>query len=102
MFPSKTFITICTFWAISWLSSVPIFEASVSPALLDFVAYTFSDNGFITIFHAEVGDHMVADIRRYGELVNIQRMNVRIVDEFGRIIDFNGLDFSFCLELEHV
>ena len=24
------------------------------------------------------------------------------VDEFGRIIDLNGLDFSFCLELEHV
>ena len=54
------------------------------------------------MFHAEWGDHMISDIRTYGELVNIQRMNVRMVDEFGRILDFNGLDFSFCLELEHV
>lgn len=46
-------------------------------------------------------DNMVSDIRTYGELVDIQKMNVRIVDQFGRIMNFNGLDFSFLLELKH-
>ena len=46
-------------------------------------------------------DNMVSDTRTYGELVDIQKMNVRIVDQFGRIMNLNGLDFSFCLELKH-
>lgn len=46
-------------------------------------------------------DNMVSDTRTYGELVDIQKMNVRIVDHFGRIMNFNGLDFSFLLELKH-
>ena len=82
----------------SQLSSQQIL-ARITPNYQD---YAFSENSFPTMFHAECGDHMVSDTRTYGELVNIQRMNVRIVDEFGRVIDLNGLDFSFCLELEHV
>lgn len=46
-------------------------------------------------------DNMISDTRTYGELVDIQKMNVRIVDQFGRIMNFNGLDFSFLLELKH-
>jgi hypothetical protein len=50
----------------------------------------------------ELGTRLVSDVRTYGELVNLQRLNVRIVDEFGRIMNLNGMDFSFCLELEHL
>jgi len=82
----------------SQLSSQQIL-ARITPNYQD---YAFSSTNMPTMFHAELGDHMVSDVRTYGELVNIQRLNVRIVDEFGRIVDFNGLDFSFCLELEHV
>ena len=82
----------------SQLSSQQIL-ARITP---NYKEYAFSSTNFPTMFHAECGDHMVSDMRTYGELVNIQRMNVRMVDEFGRIMDFNGLDFSFCLELEHV
>jgi len=45
--------------------------------------------------------HMVSDTRTYGELVDLQRMNIKIVDQFGRIMNFNGLDFSFCLQIIH-
>jgi len=47
------------------------------------------------------GDNLNSDTRTYGELVDIQKMNVRIVDQFGRIMNLNGLDFSFLLELKH-
>ena len=60
------------------------------------------DYPYGSINPVELGTRLVSDVRTYGELVNLQRMNVRIVDEFGRIMNLNGLDFSFCLELEHV
>lgn len=43
-----------------------------------------------------------SDTRTYSNEINIQRMNVRLVDEFGTIMNLNGMDFSFCLELTHL
>ena len=60
------------------------------------------DYPYGSINPVELGTRLVSDVRTYGELVNLQRMNVRIVDEFGRIMNLNGMDFSFCLELEHL
>lgn len=68
----------------------------------NYTKYNISATDFPTLYQVEIGDEMVSDTRTYGELINIQRMNIRVVDEFGRIMDFNGLDFSVCLELEHV
>ena len=42
---------------------------------------------------------MVTDVRKYSNEINIQRLRVSIVDEFGNVIDLNGADFSFCLKL---
>jgi hypothetical protein len=42
---------------------------------------------------------MVTDVRKYSNEINIQRLHVSIVDEFGNVIDLNGADFSFCLKL---
>lgn len=38
--------------------------------------------------------------RRYNGPVNINKMQVKILDKFGEIIDLNNMDFSFTLELE--
>lgn len=38
--------------------------------------------------------------RRYNGPVNINKLQVRIMDKFGEIIDLNNMDFSFTLELE--
>ena len=53
------------------------------------------------IMTVDGGGNLVTDTRTYGELVDIQKLNVRLVDSFGRIMNLNGLDFSFCLELKH-
>ena len=42
---------------------------------------------------------MATDVRKYSNEINIQRLHVSIVDEFGNVIDLNGADFSFCLKL---
>ena len=53
------------------------------------------------IMTVDGGGNLVSDTRTYGELVDIQKLNVRLVDNFGRIMNLNGLDFSFLLELKH-
>jgi hypothetical protein len=57
---------------------------------------------FGTILVADDYGSCKSDTRQYSNEVNIQRMNVRLVDDLGTIIDLNGMDFSFCLELKHV
>jgi hypothetical protein len=40
--------------------------------------------------------------REYFGPVNLQTMNVQLLDEYGRIVDLNNMDFSFCLTLTTV
>jgi hypothetical protein len=37
--------------------------------------------------------------REYFGPVNLQTINIQLLDEYGRIVDLNNLDFSFCLTL---
>jgi hypothetical protein len=38
--------------------------------------------------------------RQYYGPVNILNMNIQLLDEYGRIIDLNNMDFSFCLTFQ--
>ncbi len=38
--------------------------------------------------------------RRYNGPVNIRNLFIKIIDQYGIIIDLNNMDFSFTLELE--
>ena len=44
---------------------------------------------------------LVSEVRKYLEKVNIQRMNLQLLDDSGRVINLNGADFSICLRLVH-
>ena len=37
--------------------------------------------------------------RDYFGPVNLQTMNIQLLDEYGRVVDLNNMDFSFCLTL---
>ena len=39
-------------------------------------------------------------VRRYFGPVNIQKLEFKILDEFGRVVDFNNMEWSAVLELE--
>jgi hypothetical protein len=43
----------------------------------------------------------LSDRRQYSGKVDIQKLNVQLIDDTGTPVDLNGLDFSFCLEVEH-
>jgi hypothetical protein len=56
---------------------------------------------FGTVLHGnEYNGFVVSDKRTYSGKIDIQRMNVQLVTEWGAPVNLNGMDFSFCLEIE--
>lgn len=45
--------------------------------------------------------YLLSDKRSYSGKVDIQKLSVQLVDDIGMPVSLNGLDYSFCLEVEH-
>lgn len=45
---------------------------------------------------------ITSDKRTYSGPKDIKRINVKVLNEFGQIMDLNGHDVSFCLRIEHL
>lgn len=45
---------------------------------------------------------LVTTPREYFGPVDIQRMNIQLLDEYGRVINLNNSDFSFCITLQTI
>lgn len=45
--------------------------------------------------------YLLTDRRTYAGKVDIQKLSVQLVDDMGVPVGLNGLDYSFCLEIEH-
>jgi len=46
--------------------------------------------------------NVVSISREYFGPIDLQHMNVQLLDEYGRILDLNNMDYSFCLTLTTV
>jgi len=44
---------------------------------------------------------LISDIRRYKEKIRLEDLEIRIVNEFGFPICFNGVEISFCMVVEY-
>jgi hypothetical protein len=44
---------------------------------------------------------LLSDRRSYNGKVNLQKLKIQLVNEYGFPVNLNGLDFSFCLEIEY-
>ena len=57
-------------------------------------------NGKLCLIVDENDGCSLAKTRRYNGPVNLKRLEIKVMDQFGEIIDLNHMDFSFTLELE--
>ena len=64
---------------------------------MDYYHYPFGQvlaanptNGFLT-----------TDVRSFNGKVNLQKLKIQLVNEYGNPVHLNGLDFSFCLEINY-
>lgn len=46
--------------------------------------------------------NIISPIREYFGPVDIQKVNIQLLDEYGRILDLNHMDYSFCLNFQTV
>jgi hypothetical protein len=57
---------------------------------------------FGTVLHGSLHNGiLVSDHRCYNGTVDLQRLNIQLVNEFGFPVNLNGLDFSFLLEIQY-
>jgi hypothetical protein len=47
------------------------------------------------------GSYIDSDVRKYTGTVNLQRFNIKLVNERGVPLNLNGMDFSFCMVATH-
>jgi hypothetical protein len=52
-------------------------------------------------FNVQVSNNLniVTNPREYFGPVNLHNLNIQLLDEYGRVVDLNNMDFSFCLSL---
>ena len=64
---------------------------------VDYQVYPFRSNLVASL----QGGLLETDVRSYTGKTDIQRLVVQLINENGALVNLNGLDFSFCLRLEH-
>jgi len=45
--------------------------------------------------------YLVSDVRSYNGKVNLQKLKIQLVNEYGKPVHLNGLDFSFSLKISY-
>lgn len=81
----------------SFLSSLP-----TSLINKNIIARITPNVPFGGVIYANCGNGLLySDCRKYTSKFDIQRLGVQLVNEVGQTLLLNGLDFSFCLEIEY-
>jgi hypothetical protein len=82
--------------------SGPLPSSLVRKNIIAKISFDSSRYGFGTILPAnQTNGLLLSDRRIYTGKIDIQKFNVQLVDDIGNPLHLNGLDFSFCLEVEH-
>jgi hypothetical protein len=65
----------------------------------DVIAKIPMDNGKLSLIINDNNNNL-AKIRRYNGPINLSKLQIKLLDQFGSIIDLNNMDFSMTIELE--
>ena len=81
----------------------PMSNSFIDKNVLARISLNYKDFPFGTILTAnESNGRLISDNRNYNGTVDLQKLNVKLLDENGIPVILNGMEFSFCLELEHL
>jgi hypothetical protein len=85
---------------MSFLSALPTYLINkniIAKILLDSKNYPF---GYNLVVNKNLGT-LITEIRSYSGKIDLQKLNIQLLDENGQMVNLNGLDFSFCIEMEY-
>jgi len=84
----------------SFVSPLP--NSLINKNILARISVSKQDYPFGSILPANLSNGLLmTDVRSYTGKVDIQKLNIQLVNEFGNVINLNGDDFSLCLKIEH-
>ena len=82
---------------------VPSFQSYFDPNIISRVTLdpnTYTYGGLITANISGSGN-LLSDVRTYSGKNDIQKLRIRIFNEFGQIVHLNKMDVSFALEIKY-
>lgn len=80
----------------------PLQKSLINKSTIARIAMDNSFYSFGTIMMAnQMTGALISDKRSYTGKIDILKLNVQLLDEYGRNLNLNGMDFSFCLEVVH-
>jgi len=80
----------------------PLYTSIINKNIIARITMNPAVYGYGTILPANLTNgYLVSDFRSYTGKIDLLKLNVQLLDENGNPVNFNGLDFSFCLEIEH-
>jgi hypothetical protein len=84
----------------SFVSALP--TSIINKNILAKISMNYKNYGNGTVLPAnEYNGLLLSDKRTYSGKVNLQKLKIQLVNEYGFPVNLNGLDFSFCLEIEY-
>lgn len=80
----------------------PLPTSFINKSIIARISLDKSNYGFNTILPANMYNGLlVSDVRTYNGKIDIQKLNLQLLNDFGYPISLNGMDFSLCLEIEY-
>lgn len=82
--------------------TAPLSNSLVNQNIIAKIPVNYNNSSFGTVLTGNKYNGVIlSDNRTYSGTTDIQRMNVQLLNEFGMLINLNGLDFSFTLEVDY-
>jgi len=79
----------------------PLYQSIINKNVLARIVINSNIYAFGSILPANTfNGYLLSDQRTYSGKVDIQKLQIQLVDEWGNAVDMNQVDFSFCLEIE--
>ena len=80
----------------------PLSRSLVNKNILAKICLDYATHGFLAVLPANIENGLLlSDKREYNGKVNLQKLKVQLINEFGYTVDLNGMDFSFALSIEY-
>lgn len=80
----------------------PLPNSLINKSIIARIALDKTNYGFNTILPANMYNGLlISDVRTYAGKIDVQKLNLQLLNDFGNPISLNGMDFSLCLEVEY-
>jgi hypothetical protein len=80
----------------------PLYTSLINKNIIARISMDPANHEFGNVLVANLTNGLlVSDVRNYTGKIDLLKMNIQLLDENGNSVNLNGLDFSFCLAVEH-